>query len=205
MTTYSLPTIARLLNARSKLLQMPPMFYMTDQERAPDPLLSINQLGPGTGVIFRHYDTKSRFELGLTVKNACRDRGCLFLVAGDPSLAHKLNADGLHLPEYMLLNPPLKIRLWRQRSNKILTASAHSQKALVKCAALPIDAALLSPVFPTDSHLNKKTLGISKFQRLARQTHVPIYALGGINDKNAIQLINSPAIGIAGISALLPS
>ena len=203
MTTYSVPIIARLLNARWGLLQMPPMFYMTDEERAPDPLLNINRLEPGTGVILRHYNIKSRFELGLAVKNACREKGCVFIVAGDCSLAHKLNADGLHLPEHLLLSPSLKIRLWGTLPNKILTASAHSQKALMKCAALPIDAALLSPVFPTESHLNKKTLGISKFQRLARQTHVPIYALGGINNKNAIQLIKTSAIGIAGIGAVL--
>ena len=68
MTTYSVPIIARLLNARWGLLQMPPMFYMTDEERAPDPLLNINRLEPGTGVILRHYNIKSRFELGLEVK-----------------------------------------------------------------------------------------------------------------------------------------
>ena len=203
MTTYSLPTIACVLNAKRSMLKAPPILYVTDEERAPNPLPTIKKLHPGSGVIFRHYNTKSRLKLGLEVKDACRHNSCLFLVAGDYSLAYRLNADGLHLPEYMVLNPSLKTRLWRQRPNKILTASAHCHRSLIKCAALSVDAALLSPVFQTGSHLSKKNLGISQFQKLADQAKINIYALGGINSKNAMQLINSPAIGIAGNSGVL--
>ncbi|MDC0196844.1 thiamine phosphate synthase, partial [Gammaproteobacteria bacterium] len=178
---------------------MPPILYMTDEVRAPNPIPSINKLIPGSGVIFRHYNFKSRLELGVKVKLACRKNGCLFIVGGDTSLAIKLNADGLHLPEYLVLNPSLKAKLWRQKPNKILTAAAHCQKSLMTSMAFPVDAALLSPIFPTNSHLNQNNLGILKFQKLTKQVTVDVYALGGINNKNAIQLINSPAIGIAGI------
>ena len=60
----------------------------------------------------------------------------------------------------------------------------------------------ISPIFPTESHLNEPTLGTIRFQNLANSSSVPIYALGGVNNENAIQLINSPAIGLAGISAV---
>ena len=132
----------------------------------------------------------------------CRKNGCLFIVAGDASLAVKLNADGLHLPEYLVLSRSLKAQLWRQKPYKILTAAAHCQTSLMTCMALPVDAALLSPVFPTNSHLNQTNLGVLKFQKLAKQTKVGVYALGGVNNKNAIRLIHSPAIGIAGNSAI---
>ena len=202
MTTFSLPTIAHLLNSRWGLSKMPPMLYMTDEVRAPNPIPNINNLTPGSGVIFRHYDVKSRLELGIKVKRACRKKGCLFIVGGDTSLAVKLDADGLHLPEYLALKRSLKVRLWRQRPNKILTAAAHCQKSLMTSMAFPVDAALISPIFPTNSHLNQNNLGILKFRKLTKKVTIDVYALGGINNKNAIQLINSPAIGIAGISAI---
>jgi thiamine monophosphate synthase len=72
----------------------------------------------------------------------------------------------------------------------------------MKCNALRIDAALVSPVFSTKSHLMPHPLGISKFQTMAKASSIPVYALGGINNNNATRLINSPAIGIAGISAI---
>ena len=181
---------------------MPPILYMTDEIRAPNPIPDINNLIPGSGVIFRHYNIKSRFELGDKVKHECRKNGCLFIVAGDASLAVKLNADGLHLPEYLAINPPIKTRLWRQKPYKILTAAAHCQTSLMTCIALRVDAALLSPVFPTNSHLNHTNLGVLKFQKLAEQAKIGVYALGGVNNKNAIRLIHSPAIGIAGNSAI---
>ena len=203
MTTYSLPTIARLLNSRWGRSNMPPMFYMTDEVRTPNPIHTINNLVPRTGVIFRHYNIKSRLELAIKVKRACRKNRCLFIVSGDTSLAVKLNADGLHLPEYLALNPPLTVRLWRQRPNKILTVAAHCQKTLIASMALHVDAALLSPVFLTNSHLNKNSLGVFVFQKMTRQSQLPVYALGGVNNQNAIQLINCQAIGIAGTSAPL--
>ena len=202
MNTHNLSTIANILNARWDNPLMPPVIYMTDEHRAPNPFPTINNLSSRSGVIFRHYNIKSRFGLGLDIKKECKKRNLLFIVAGDYSLAHKLNADGLHLPEYMLLNPGIKTMLWRKMPKKLLTASAHSKNALMKCSALCIDAALVSPVFPTKSHLMQHPLGISKFQTMVKASSIPVYALGGINNNNAARLINSPAIGLAGISGI---
>jgi len=176
---------------------------MTDESRAPNPIPTINKLKPGSGVIFRHYDLKSRLELGFKLKEICKRNQLTFIVARDFPLGRKLGADGIHLPEHLLLTPPLEVRLWGQRPNKIITAAAHSYTSLQKCAVLPINAAILSPVFPTESHPSRSQLGITGFQKLAKQASIPVYALGGINEKTARRLKNSPAIGVAGIGALV--
>ena len=202
MNTNNLSTVARILNSRWAKSCMPPLIYMTDELRTPNPLPSIKNLIAGSAVIFRHYNYKFRLNLALDIKHLCQKQNLLFFVAGDYSLAQSLRADGIHLPEYMLSKPLLQTMRWKNKQKKLITASAHCKKSIIKCHKLRVDAALVSPVFPTESHLNKTALGISKFQTLAKASSIPIYALGGINNKNAIQLINSPAIGIAGISAL---
>ena len=202
MNSRSLPKVARLLNSKVGTIELPPTILMTDDLRGPNPIQSIKKLDPKCGIVFRHYNTKSRFKLGLKVKRVCQKKKILFIVAGSYSLACKLDADGLHLPEYKLLACPLKVRMWSRRPNKILTASAHSHSTLMKCRDLPVNAVMVSPVFKTESHPNQEALGISRFQKLASSTPTPIYALGGINNANAAQLLNSPAIGIAGISAI---
>ena len=83
MTSFSLPTIAQILNSRRGLSKMPPILYMTDEIRKPTPIPDINNLIPGSGGIFRHYNIKSRIDLGDKVKRACHKNGCLFIVAGD--------------------------------------------------------------------------------------------------------------------------
>ncbi|MBT4940725.1 MAG: thiamine phosphate synthase [Rhodospirillaceae bacterium] len=179
---------------------------MTDAERVPNPLPAIDQMAPGSGVIFRHYTSNHRLELSHKIKDLCRKRELLFLVAGDIALAQSLNADGLHLPEYLVNSPPLSVRVWRQRPGKLLTAATHSQRSLHKSRTLGVDAALLSPIFPTTSHPESlapnNVLGSLGLMKMCLNSPVPIYALGGVSDNNARQLLKSPVIGIAGISGI---
>jgi thiamine-phosphate pyrophosphorylase len=196
--------IARLLNSRGGFKLLPPLIYMTDEIRTPNPRPVIEKLKPGTGVIFRHYQFSERAGLGLEIKKLCKRKGLLFLVGGDYELAQMLDADGFHLPEYMVSNPSFNIRVWGQKKNKILTAAAHTKKSLLKCQSLGVDAALVSPVFTTKSHSDSTTIGVLGLHKIAQNTSLPIYALGGINNGNAQQLLKSSVIGIAGIG-LFPS
>ena len=111
-------------------------------------------------------------------------------------------ADGLHLPEYQALNPSIGVHLWQQQPGKYLTAAAHSLRALQACSKIGVDAALVSPVFPTASHLAQPALGNLRFTKLCRQSTLPIYALGGIKASNAARLLKSNTIGIAAISGI---
>lgn len=202
MVAHSISTIAKLLNSRAGHTPLPPLLYMTDETRVPNPLAAINQLAPGGGVIFRHYASANRQELAIKIKVLCDKNKLVFLIAGDPDLAQQLDADGLHLPEYLLNTPSLNVRLWRRRPNKLLTAAIHSSKSLQKCCALGVDAALASPVFPTKSHPRQKTLGVLGLTKIALKSPIPLYALGGITKINAPELLKSPVIGIAGISGI---
>ena len=95
-----------------------------------------------------------------------------------------------------------EVSRWRYRKNWTITVSAHSKVALKRAEMSGADAALLSPVFKTSSHPNTRPLGISRFSALAHNSKIPVYAMGGINNENAHLLINSPAVGIAAITAL---
>ena len=201
MTTLCLPKVAHLLNSRSRFKnKLPPLLYMTDDKYTKSPLGVIQKLAPGSGVVFRHYGFVSRFELGEAIRDVCKKKRLTFIVSNDYQLAVKLNSDGLHLPAHALFGRQSPARLWRQRQKNILTAASHSPAAISKCAQLSVDAALLSPVFPTQSHPNQISLGVLKFQALARKSLVPVYALGGRNDSSARHLINSSAVGLAGIT-----
>jgi thiamine-phosphate pyrophosphorylase len=203
MSTISLSVVSELLNSRTGGSGIPPLLYMTDETRVPNPLPEIMKLKAGSGVIVRHYLFGNKIALAKAIQLVCRERRLLFLVGGDFELARKLDADGIHLPDHSLKTPTLAIRAWQQRPNKLVTAAVHSARSLLKCDALGVDAALISPVFTTKSHTetenNKKTLGILGLIKMSRLCRVPVYALGGITNKNAIQLLKSRVIGIAGI------
>lgn len=189
---------ARLLKRRrGRGGRLPPLILMTDERRLPDPIPTVSRLPAGSGVILRHYTDSKRAGLARRLAAICRQRRLLFIVAGDPRLALAVRAQGLHLPERDLGRPvlPAARRL-------ILTASAHSWPALVAAWRRGARAALLGPVFATQSHPGVRGLGVLRFAALARRSPVPAYALGGVTGRNARRLAGSGAAGIAGISAL---
>jgi thiamine-phosphate pyrophosphorylase len=118
------------------------------------------------------------------------------LVADDPDLA--LQADGLHLPE----RRAHEATHWRaRRPGWIITAAAHSLRAII--AARDVDAVLLSPIFPTQSHPDAPALGPLRAAFIAAASSVPVYAMGGVTAENGGLL--APAFsGIAAIGALFP-
>lgn len=180
---------------------------MTDEKRLADPVPAIMRLTAGSAVIFRHYSIDNRHALAGKLARLCRSRHILFLVAADARLARAVNADGLHLPEHLVTGPGCW-RLWRH-PNWLITAAAHSQAALTRAARAGVDAALLSPVFPTQSHPGAKPIGSLRFAAWAGQAALPVYALGGLsvdNPKAGWRRIRaSGAPGWASVSGFTPN
>jgi thiamine monophosphate synthase len=60
-------------------------------------------------------------------------------------------------------------------------------------------AVLLSPVFTTASHPDRKPLPPARIAAMAHAAKIPVIALGGITAANIARLSNSGCSGIAGI------
>ena len=157
-------------------------------------------------MIYRAYDRKPDPILLRTLGRQARRRGIFLLVAGDDSAARCLCVGGMHLPEYRLKTPSTEHmfdRSRRARPDLIVTAAAHSEHAIIAAARAGVDAVLISPVFPTESHPGAPVLGIVRFARLAtvaRRTGLDVYALGGMTSELARRLRGTGTTGIAGIS-----
>ena len=183
------------------LPSLPAAFFMTDEKRCPDPAEVIETLPEDCGVIFRDYQHPGREQLAFSLAELCRKKGLIFLVAGDPVLARKAGADGLHLPEWALMRHPGTTGL---ADRQILTVSAHGVRALRRAVAIGADAALVAPAFETISHKGRSGLGIHRLQRLAAASLLPFYVLGGITAQTikCLPPLKKMA-GIAGISLFM--
>lgn len=178
---------------------LPPLLLLSDETRLPDPTPALAALPVGSGFIFRHYDDPHREEKAKKLCAVARERGILFLVAGDIELACRLGADGCHMPEYRLADLEACRSVAGLRFN---TAAVHSQSALEEAARYGAHAALLSPVFATRSHPDGKTLGAATATKLAQEAALPVYALGGISPETALSLADSTFAGFAAIDGL---
>ena len=168
---------------------MPLVLFTDDSGR--DWATAARNLPRGSAVVIRARDATARAALFQALAPLS---GLKLLIADDPVLAQA--ADGLHLPE----RRAREAAHWRVRHpDWIITASAHSLRALMTLHHA--DAAFLSPVFGTASHPGAPSLSPSRAAFIAAAAPVPVYALGGVDARNAICLAPSFA-GIAAIAAL---
>lgn len=186
--------VASRLRARAGVARL---VLMTDSARLPEPHAAIASLPAGSLVIMRDYGHAEREALARELKQACRLAGCWFLVAGDHLLARRVGADGVHLPEY-LVRTPLKTRY----GFRLVSAACHSRQSIAQAKVAGANLAIVSPVFPTNSHPGKPTLGVHRFARLTHNAKLPVAALGGITCKNAAHLRGLKLAAVAGISGL---
>lgn len=175
---------------------LPPLFFLTDPDRVPDPVAVISELPHECGVIYRHFGAPDRQEIATKLSELCRREGRVFLVAADPVLALAVGADGVHWPERSVH----EARTWRGKF-PLQTASAHSQRAIVRASVAGLDAALVSTVFASNSPSASRPMGASRFNALARQSDIPLYGLGGLNAANSGRV--SFSAGVAAIEGLL--
>lgn len=186
----------------TRAARLPSLILMSDTRRLPDPARALASLPRGSAVIFRHYDAPDRVQRARRLVAAARARGVRVLIAGDARLAAAVGADGVHLPEGLARHGPGLWSCWR-RKGWLVTAAAHSRAALFRAAKAHADAALLGPVFPTASHPERTALGAIRLALLARQSPLPVFALGGISLIAARRLKDARLVGIAGISGLV--
>ena len=148
---------------------------------------AIRRLPTGSGVIYRHYhlpasERRRRF---VELQRLCRRFGHRLVLAGTPMQARRWRADGA----YGLTAPRLTL------------AAVHSLRDIGRANRRGPAAVLLSPIYPTRSHLAEPPLGRVRFLLLAARARAPVIALGGMTPRRFRGL---PVHGWAAIDAFLP-
>ena len=167
---------------------LPRLWMMTDERQGEQLLRSVEQLPRGAGIVFRHYSLPRRERRALfeRVRRIARRRRLLLVLAGSPSQARAWGAQGSH---------------GRGRGRGLRTAPAHDLREIRSAERAGASLVFLSPLHPTRSHPGARPLGPSRFARLARQTRLPVVALGGMNEDRARALRGLGAYGWAAIDA----
>lgn len=192
--------LARSASKRqSQARPLPPLLFFTDPVRTPDPVSVAERLPVGSGIVFRHFGREDAFPLGSALAAIARRRRLVLLIGDDESLAGAVGAQGVHLPERRLRQAkPLRSRrpLW------IITTAAHNARALALARLSGVDAAILSPVFPSRSGSAGAPLSPLLTAALMRDADLPVYALGGVNRTTVRRLRLTRAVGIAAVDGL---
>ena len=130
-------------------------------------------------------------ELALRSIELAHAVGARVLINEDAELAQEVGADGVQLTGAQLA------ACNKRPDFELCAASCHSAAELKHAADLELDFALLSPVLPTKSHPGAPHLGWEAFAAMAKDSSIPVYALGGLQKQDMEMAWQSGAHGIA--------
>lgn len=126
----------------------------------------------------------------------------LLVNAGAPGAAEaarNAGAAGLHLPGRWQAE-----QVGRARICGLVSVGCHSVGEVAVARVSGADIALLSPIFPTESHPEARPLGLDALAAARKAAgKMPVFALGGVNAENAASCLDAGAAGVAGIRTFL--
>lgn len=178
----------------------PPLIFVTDPLRTPEPWRIVEGLPAGAGVILRLFGAPDALQTARRVRAAATTAGVIFLMGLDADLAEAVGADGVHLPERALDQAP---DLRARRPEWRLSGAVHGLGAVRRAEAAGVDFALASPVFKPGGASRGEPLGPAGLAALVAATALPLVALGGVTAANVHELARTGARGIAAVDGVV--
>lgn len=135
----------------------------------------------------------------LEIQALCRRYGVPFLINDNVDLALEIGADGVHVGQ-----EDMEAGLVRQKlgPGKILGVSAHSPEEALRAQAAGADYLGAGAVFHTGTKTDVSTLSHDTLGDICAAVHIPVVAIGGINEDNILRLKGTGIAGAAVVSAL---
>ncbi len=184
-----------------RILQLPERYLITGADRfGEDRILRMLDSIPGHRGLIQVRErslTRAAYrDFVQEVLHRCRRRGAKVLLNADIETVQALGADGVHLAAVRLRDHdhrPLPEPYW-------VAASCHDEAEIRRAEAIQVDFVVLGPVSRTESHPGSAPIGWERFRELSRLTQLPVYAIGGMRDRDLPRAQLAGARGIAMIS-----
>ncbi len=145
--------------------------------------------------------THELYSIACELRKITSDFKANFIVNDRVDIALAVEADGVHLGWQSL---PFGIVRKLIGVEKLIGVSTHNRQEALQAQSWGADYITFGPVFDTPSKAGLlKPTGVEEIQKLKREIHIPVVALGGINEKNVESILTGGADGIAVISSIM--
>jgi thiamine-phosphate pyrophosphorylase len=183
------------------------LYLVTDrQQTAGRPLLPLLERALSAGVKAvqlreKDLDIRSLAELAGELLALTRKHGGLLFINDRVDLVLTLSANGVHLRSDSM---PIRTARRVLGPHRLIGTSVHNVAEVLKAEADGADFAVLGPVYDTPSkRLYGDPIGLRPLEQASQQSHIPVFAIGGISLSRVQEVRRAGAGGVAIISALL--
>ena len=121
----------------------------------------------------------------------------------DLNLDDKYKIDGIHLSYniFKSLNENIKAELIKKY--KRIGVSIHSLNEAKEAESLGASYVVAGHIFETDCKKSLEPRGLKFIEDLSSTLTIPIFAIGGIDEKNSLSVIDSGAFGVCMMSSIM--
>jgi thiamine-phosphate pyrophosphorylase len=155
-------------------------------------------LVPAFQLRLKNYSPSEVKKISQEIKKICDNNNCLFLLNDFHEIALEIGASGVHVGI-----DDKKISQIRQNSPKnfVIGASCYDSKHLaMEAGEQGADYISFGAFFETQTKISRGKPSVEILNWASEILNLPIVAIGGINDKNCIELIKNGADFLAVIS-----
>ncbi|MEP3480666.1 MAG: thiamine phosphate synthase [Fuerstiella sp.] len=134
------------------------------------------------------------------LRDLCQEHQALFIINDNAELAVDINADGVHVGQTDLAVADVRKII---HQDQLLGLSTHDPIQLQEANGLNVDYVGVGPMFLTDTKSFEEYSGPAYATQAAKESTVPWFAIGGIQQHNLAQLIEVGVRRIAVCGAVL--
>lgn len=160
-------------------------------------IFQFREKGPGS------LKAEAKINLGKKLRQICATNNIPFIINDDSDLVDLLEVDGIHVGQ-----SDQSVELLRKKHPDLLIGLSISTKTELKQSNLDlVDYIGVGPIYPTRSKVDaKKAIGTGWITQLKNKyPDLPIVAIGGITENNALHVMKAGADGVSVISAITQS
>jgi thiamine-phosphate pyrophosphorylase len=146
---------------------------------------------------------RSEIELAAeTFRRVADTFSALFILNDDPELAHRCDADGVHVGQDDVSAERARELLG---PDAIIGLSTHSEEQIAASAERPVDYISVGPIWETPTKEGRPAVGLELIAHAARHAPHPFFAIGGIDPSNAAQVVEAGAERLCAVRAIRDS
>lgn len=151
----------------------------------------------------KNLPARELLRIGEKLRLLTAERSVKFFINDRIDVAIVLDADGIHLGQNSL---PVKSVREISGDRFIIGVSTHHLREAHEAEAGGADFITFGPVFETPSKLvYGRPVGLRRLSNVAKETRIPVFAIGGVKVEKVKSVIEKGAHGVAVISAILGS
>ena len=149
----------------------------------------------------KNCSTRKFIKEALSVKEYLKENNIPLIINDRVDVAQAVGADGVHLGQTDI---PLNMAKDVLKNSMIIGISVESLEDAIRAEKDGADYIGISPIFATPTKTDTAVpLGLEGLKEISQVAKLPKIAIGGLNQKNAGEVILNGADGIAVVSAIV--